>query len=83
MDHFKHFYCDTATQGFDPLLLEIAVNFFGPDKILFGTDCPMDATSGDAFTMDARASLEALDTSKENLKKIYSGNIARLIGLKL
>jgi len=20
MDHFKHFYCDTATQGFDPLL---------------------------------------------------------------
>jgi len=83
MDHFKNFYCDTATQGHDPKLLQIALDFFGPEKLLFGTDAPMDATGGDLFTRGARASVEALAISPEDLKKIYSGNIARLISLKL
>ena len=83
IDHFKNFYCDTATQGYDPDILENAMDFFGPEKLLFGTDCPMDASSGDYFIQDARKSLEDIGMSKENITKIYSGNIANLIGLDI
>lgn len=78
IDHFKKFYCDTATQGHEPLILQIAYNFFGPDKMLFGSDAPMDATAGRAFTKDAIKSVEGMDVSDADKQKIYSGNAKRL-----
>lgn len=77
--HFKKFYCDTATQGYKPLLLKMACDFFGPDHILFGSDAPMDATNGRAFTMDARKSVEEMGLNKENRQKIFSKNFMRLL----
>lgn len=79
IEHFKKFYCDTATQGHEPLLLKMAYDFFGPDRILFGSDGPMDATGGRAFTMDARASVEDLGLTKLDRQKIFSRNILRLL----
>ncbi len=57
IDHFRKFYCDTATQGREPALIEAAVRFFGPEHVLFGSDAPMDATGGLSFTRDAIASV--------------------------
>jgi predicted TIM-barrel fold metal-dependent hydrolase len=57
----------------------MAYDFFGPDKMLFGSDAPMDQTGGKAFTMDARRSVEDLSLSKEDQSKIFSGNIQRLL----
>lgn len=79
IEHFKKFYCDTATQGHEPLLLKMTYNFFGPDQMLFGSDGPMDATGGRAFTMDARASVEDLELTKLDRQKIFSRNILRLL----
>jgi len=79
IDHFKKFYCDTATQGYEPLLLKMVYNFFGPDHILFGSDGPMDATGGRAFTMDAKMSVEDMGLSKRDRQKIFSRNILRLL----
>ena len=79
IDHFKKFYCDTATQGHEPLLLQIAYNFFGPDKMLFGSDAPMDATAGRAFTNDAIKSVDGMDVSVADKQMIYSGNAKRLL----
>ncbi|OGP73780.1 MAG: hypothetical protein A2V86_01390 [Deltaproteobacteria bacterium RBG_16_49_23] len=79
INHFKKFYCDTATQGHEPLLLKMAYDFFGPEKMLFGSDAPMDQTGGKAFTMDARKSVEDLALSKEDQGKIFSENIQRLL----
>jgi predicted TIM-barrel fold metal-dependent hydrolase len=79
IDHFKNFYCDTATQGFSPELLNIAIDFFGIDRMLFGTDAPMDATSGEIFTQTARDSVEATQLPTPDLKKIFSENTKRLI----
>lgn len=79
IDHFKKFYCDTATQGYEPLILKMTYDFFGPDHILFGSDGPMDATGGRAFTLDARKSVEEMGLSKADQKKIFSQNILRLL----
>lgn len=79
IEHFKNFYCDTATQGKAPLLLQMTYDFFGRDRLLFGSDAPMDATSGRAFTMDARASVDGMTISEEDRQKIYSGNLLKLL----
>ena len=79
IDHFKKFYCDTATQGHEPLILKMAYDFFGSDHILFGSDGPMDATGGRAFTLDARKSVEDIGLSKADREKIFSQNILRLL----
>jgi predicted TIM-barrel fold metal-dependent hydrolase len=81
IDHFKNFYCDTATQGFSPDLLKRAVDFFGVDRVLFGTDAPMDATGGEIFAQTARDSVEDLDLSMPDMRKIFSENIKGLINL--
>jgi len=79
IDHFKKFYCDTATQGHEPLLLRMVYDFFGPDHILFGSDGPMDATGGRAFTLDARKSVEDMGLTTADRKKVFSQNILRLL----
>jgi predicted TIM-barrel fold metal-dependent hydrolase len=79
INHFKKFYCDTATQGYEPLILKMTYNFFGPDRILFGSDGPMDSTGGKAFTMDAKRSVEDMGLSQQDRQKIFSRNILRLL----
>ena len=81
IEHFRKFYCDTATQGHEPLLLQIAASFFGPERVLFGSDAPMDATSGRAFTNDAIKSVEDMDIPVADKQKIFSGNARRLLKL--
>ncbi len=81
IEHFKKFYCDTATQGNQPKLLEIACDFFGPERVLFGSDAPMDATAGRAFTGDAIASVAGMRISEKNRRAIFRGNAHKLIRL--
>ena len=78
IEHFKKFYCDTATQGFEPGLLRIAYKFFGPERVLFGSDAPMDPRNGKDFTMDARHSLDRVDMPEAHRQLIETGNAARL-----
>jgi aminocarboxymuconate-semialdehyde decarboxylase len=73
IDHFRKFYCDTATQGHEPALLEMACRFFDSSRILFGSDAPMDATGGKAFTLDAASSVEAMAIPAEDKQRIYRG----------
>ncbi|MDJ0814817.1 MAG: amidohydrolase family protein [Desulfobacterales bacterium] len=81
IEHFKKFYCDTATQGNQPKLLEIASDFFGSERVLFGTDAPMEATAGRAFTGDAIASVAGMNTSKANRQAIFRDNAQRILRL--
>lgn len=81
IEHFKNFYVDTATQGNEPLLLQIAVDFFSADRVLFGSDCPMDATAGRAFTTDAVKSVQGLHLGEEEKKAIFSGNAQKILKL--
>jgi predicted TIM-barrel fold metal-dependent hydrolase len=77
-EHFRKFYCDTATFGYEPLVLQQAFEFFGPKRMLFGTDTPMETTEGDFLTNSTR-SVESLKASSGDKARIFAGNFLELI----
>lgn len=79
INHFKKFYCDTATQGYEPKILELTHSFFGNEKLLFGSDAPMDDSFGQKFTQLAKNSVYDMSISKKEKENIFSNNIRRLI----
>jgi predicted TIM-barrel fold metal-dependent hydrolase len=81
IEHFKKFYCDTATQGNEPKLLEMTTAFFGPDRVLFGSDAPMDASAGRSFTADALKSIAGMQIAQGDKAKILRGNALKLLKL--
>lgn len=81
INHFKNFYVDTATQGFEPLLIQNAYMFFGADHVLFGTDVPFDESGGYNFTDESIRSVEAALIPDDDKEKIFFKNIVELLGL--
>jgi len=79
IDHFKKFYCDTASLGFEPATIQLACDFFGVERVLFGTDTPMDSRAGEIFTPETDRTIEALKLTKAQRQSIYSGNMQRLL----
>ena len=81
MDHFKKFYCDTACKDFVPKVLELALDFFGPDRMLFGSDTPFGAGDGQSFTNGALRSIEAMQIAHDVRSTILSTNARRILKL--
>lgn len=50
-----------------------AIDFFGIERVLFGTDTPMDMGTRGMFTVTTIASLEALDATPADKEALYSG----------
>ena len=77
IDHFRKFYCDTAASGFSPKALELAVDFFGPDRVLFGTDAPFGINGGRTFISETLSSIDAMDVSPEIRAVLLSKNATK------
>ncbi len=82
LDYFKMFYGDTALFGVRAGL-ECGVDFFGIDRVLFGTDMPFDPEKGPGFIRETIRSIEEMRLSSQDKAKIYEGNARRLLKLKL
>ena len=78
IDHFRKFYTDSAIFNHDPDLLHHAWKFFGPDKMLFGSDTPYEPQRG-AFVNASRSSVEAMPITDEQKAMVYRGNIKSLL----
>jgi predicted TIM-barrel fold metal-dependent hydrolase len=81
IDHFRKFYCDTAASGFAPKAPELAVDFFGPERVLFGSDAPFDIEDGQIFISETLHSIDAMATAPETRSAILSKNAARFLKL--
>jgi predicted TIM-barrel fold metal-dependent hydrolase len=81
IDHFKKFYCDTAAFGYEPKVLEIALNFFGPERVLFGTDTPFDSSGGQYFTAETLRSIQDMAVSGDVRTALLSGNAIKALKL--
>jgi aminocarboxymuconate-semialdehyde decarboxylase len=77
-EYFKMFYADTATFG-SGAALRCGLDFFGVDHVLFASDSPFDPEKGPGYTRETIRSLDALQLSAEDSRKIYEGNARRLI----
>ena len=79
IDHFKKFYCDTACNDFAPKVLELALDFFGPERVLFASDTPFGAGDGQSFTSGVLRSIEAMQIAADLRGTILSGNAQRIL----
>ncbi|MFH1003468.1 MAG: amidohydrolase family protein [Chloroflexota bacterium] len=80
LDYFRRFYNDTALYG-SPAGLTCAYEFFGPGKLLFGTDMPYGPEGGESYirmTIDALAAMNIPQADKE---MILAGNARQLLRL--
>jgi predicted TIM-barrel fold metal-dependent hydrolase len=80
-DYFKDFYADTAVFGSLPATV-CGLEFYGPDKVLFASDCPFDPEGGIGFIRDTIQVMEQLELSDDDRDKICFGNAQNLLGIK-
>ena len=74
-EYLKEFYYDTV--NFDPNALRLAIDFAGTDHLLAGSDYPHQIGSLERML----ESINGLDISESERKKILGGNAAVLLGL--
>jgi predicted TIM-barrel fold metal-dependent hydrolase len=72
-DYYKMFYGDTALFGAEHAL-RCAIDFFGVDHILFGSDMPFDPEKGPQFIRETIANLDAIGLSAPDRKRIDEEN---------
>jgi predicted TIM-barrel fold metal-dependent hydrolase len=80
IDQLKRFHGDTALSGATHTV-ECGLSFFGPERLLFGTDMPFDMAGGPGYIRGAITALEAMDLTVPERRDIYEGNARRLLGL--
>jgi hypothetical protein len=72
-DYFKDFWADSAVFGSRAATV-CGLDFYGPDKVLFASDCPFDPEKGPGYIRDTIAILKALDMPEEAREKICFKN---------
>jgi uncharacterized protein len=77
MDYFRGFYADTAMFGASHAV-RCAVEFFGADHLLFGTDMPL---GGPNVVADTISDITSLGLSKADEAAVFAGNATRLLRL--
>lgn len=82
LDYFKMFYGDTSVNGSAPAI-RCGLDFFGPDRVLFGTDCPFDPEGGPTFIRESIRAIDSLKLSQTVRNKVYYENAMRMLQMKL
>jgi aminocarboxymuconate-semialdehyde decarboxylase len=77
-EYYRMFYGDTALFGPEHAL-RCAIEFFGVDHMLFGSDMPFDPEKGPQFIRETIANLEAIDLPEADRRSIYEGNARRVL----
>jgi predicted TIM-barrel fold metal-dependent hydrolase len=80
LDYYRKFHADTAVSGSTPALM-CGYDFFGADRLLFGTDMPFDNEHGNRSTGRTIRSVEVMDIPDIDKKKIFEDNAKRLFQL--
>jgi predicted TIM-barrel fold metal-dependent hydrolase len=77
LDYLARFYADTANFG-NPIALRAALEFFGVDHVLFGTDFGFSRHFAPSTVED----VEAVVQDEAQKRAIYEGNVTRLLRLQ-
>lgn len=76
-EDFKKFYVDTAILG-NPKALELAMDFYGTDHLVFGTDAPF-AVMPNGATKEITQAIDEMDISDTQRNAIYHNNFINLL----
>lgn len=80
LDSFKRFYVDTADHP--SLTLRCALEFFGPDHLVLGTNYPYGPEEGRLFVKNSLEAIGGLGVNQEQKEKILGHNAARVLRLE-
>ena len=80
LDYFKRIYGDTAVGGASGVI-RCGLEFFGPDRVLFASDCPFDPEGGPGFIRDGMRALASLDLPADVREKIQFRNARTLLSI--
>lgn len=75
---FHKFYVDTAILG-NPKALDLTVDYFGLERVLFGTDAPLGVAPAGATQVIVEA-IEELPLDQAGKTAIFTENIKKLLG---
>ena len=81
LDYFRMFYADTAVFGSRAATV-CALEFFGPEHLLFASDAPFDPEQGTMFIRETMRVIDSLDVDDPTRRLIYRDNASRLLGLE-
>jgi len=82
VDYFKMFYNDTSINGWASGI-RCGLDFFGADRVLFGSDCPFDPEGGPLFIRETFKAIDSLKLKPGDRRKLYFGNAASMLKLDL
>ena len=80
IDYFRMLYVDTAMFGAQHAV-RCVVDFFGPERVLFGTDAPFDAQGGAYFIPRTTSDIEGAIENETERSAIFQGNVRTLLGI--
>ena len=81
IDYFRMLYVDTAMFGGQHGVRCVA-DFFGPERVLFGTDAPFDARGGSYFIPRTISDIEVAINDETERSAIFHGNVRNLLGIE-
>jgi aminocarboxymuconate-semialdehyde decarboxylase len=63
--------------------IRCGLDFYGVNRVLFGTDCPFDPEGGPLFIRETIKALDGMKLKPNDRRRIYFGNALSMLKLKL
>jgi aminocarboxymuconate-semialdehyde decarboxylase len=79
IDYFRLFYGDLG--AFSAGAVNVARDFLGADRLLFGSDAPFDASGGRSSIRDSIAAVRESTCTEEEKQNIFTTNVERFFNL--
>ena len=80
-EYWGNIYGDTALDG-TVAAYPCGYAFFGPDRMMFGTDYPFGPEAGEDYTRENLVGVKAMNIPAEDMEKILGGNAQKLLKIK-
>jgi predicted TIM-barrel fold metal-dependent hydrolase len=80
LDHFRRFYNDSISNGSSDAV-RMALDFFGSEHIMFGTDFPFGPDDGERWPLDELRNIKTMALDEGDRAKILYRNAQRLLKL--
>jgi predicted TIM-barrel fold metal-dependent hydrolase len=80
-EYWKNLWGDTAVDG-TVAAYPCGYAFFGPDRMMYGSDYPFGNEAGEDFIRENLAGVKAMNVPGEHLNKILGGNAQKLLKIK-
>jgi uncharacterized protein len=80
IDYFRMFHADIVG-AVSPAALRCCIEFFGVDRVLYGSDTPFGPQGGEGYMRSTREALLGLSLDEPDLQAVLAGNARRLFDI--